>query len=341
MSLKSVAEKANVSLMTVSRVLNCKGYVSSKTREKVLAVSRELGVFPQNRGRRSARNAEEARTRQRVALLIDVDISSFFLSDLVVAIQRSLADHGFDCLVQSFTEERSDFVRALGGIGPGIAKACLAIGQFSDSEIRNVLNANPVCVFVDFTPSPTLSLPINVVSYDNIAAARMAVAQLVVCGCERILCMQGVPSNHFSRAMREGYLSALDRSDFPEGCLVTTDFTASGGYRALKAVMGSGSPFDGLFTTDEMAFGAIRAIQEKGLRIPDDVKVMGCDGLELGKELLPPLSTVVLDRQLLSERAVSRLMGLMNSPNQPAEHVLLAPKLDVRGTCVPPSKAGK
>jgi LacI family transcriptional regulator len=135
--------------------------------------------------------------------------------------------------------------------------------------------------------------------------------------------------------MREGYLGALDRSDFENGCLLTADFTSGGGYRAMKAVLAAGIPFDGLFTTDEMAFGAIRAMKEKGLRIPEDVKVMGCDGMELGKELTPALSTVLLNRQVLSERAVSRLADLMNSPDQPVERVLLAPKLEMRGTCVP------
>jgi LacI family transcriptional regulator len=135
--------------------------------------------------------------------------------------------------------------------------------------------------------------------------------------------------------MREGYLGALNRSDFEDGCLLTTDFTSGGGYRAMKAALATETPFDGLFTTDEMAFGAIRAMKEKGLRIPEDVKVMGCDGMELGKELTPALSTVLLNRQALSERAVSRLVDLMNSSDPTVERVLLAPKLEMRGTCIP------
>ena len=335
MSLTRVAEKANVSVMTVSRVLNCKDSVSEATRQKVLAVSRELGIFPKNRGRRSAAHAGQADERRRVAVLVDTDISSFFLSELLVSLQRSLANLDFDCLVQTFTEEQSDFLRALSRIRPSVAAACLAVGQFSDDQVRGILNANPLCVFVDFTPSPMLDQPVNVVSYDNAAAARMAVAQLAACACKRILCIQGISSNHFSRTMREGYLLALGRSDFEKGCLVTADFTANGGYRAMKAVLDAGTPFDGLFTTDEMAFGAIRAMKERGLRIPEDVKVMGCDGMELGKELTPPLSTVILDRQVLSERAVARLLEVINSPQKVMERVLLAPRIEVRGTCIP------
>lgn len=336
MSLKCVAEKADVSVMTVSRVLNCKGYVSEETRHKVLAVSRELGVFPKNRGRRSARPAAvETDVRRRVAVLIDTNISSFFLSDLLVSLQRSLAARDFDCLVQSFSDEHSDFVRAMSGIRPSVASACLAVGQFSDSEVLGILNANPRCVFVDFTPSPTLAVPIQVVSYDNVTAARLAVRQLVACGCRRIICMQGGPAHHFSCAMREGYLSVLGRPDFEKGCLVAGDFTSNGAYRSMKSVLESGIPFDGLFATDEMAFGAMRAIKERGLRIPDDVKVMGCDGMDLGKDLMPPLSTVVLDRKALSERAAARVVSLIRDPGQAVERVLLAPKLEVRGTCVP------
>jgi LacI family transcriptional regulator len=128
---------------------------------------------------------------------------------------------------------------------------------------------------------------------------------------------------------------ALDRPEFEKGTLLTTDFTSGGGYRAIKSALETEAPFDGLFTTDEMAIGAMRAMREKGLRIPEDVKVVGCDGMELGKELTPPLSTVILNRQVLSQRAVLQLVNLMNSPDQAVERVLLAPKLEMRGTCIP------
>lgn len=337
LSLKLVADKADVSLMTVSRVLNCKGYVAAETRRRVLAASRELGVFPRNLGRRSSRHAEgDVEVRRRVVVLIDTDISSFFLSDLLVSLQRALASHGFDCLMQTFTGEHSDFLHALSGIRPSVASGCLAVGQFTDSEAQGILDANPLTVFVDFIPGPSLDLPIQIVSYDNVAAARMAVRQLVACGCRRIVCMQGTATHHFSRAMREGCLSALDRSEFEKGGLSTSDFTSNGAYHAMKAALESPVRPDGLFTTDEMAFGAVRAIKEAGLSIPEDIKVMGCDGMDLGRELTPPLSTVILDRKLLSERAVSRAVSLIKQPDQPIERVLLTPRLEIRGTCVPP-----
>lgn len=338
LSLRLVADKADVSLMTVSRVLNCKGHVAEETRQRVLAVSRELGVFPRNLGRRSSRRAtESSAVRSRVVVLIDTDISSFFLSDLLVSLQRALAGHGYDCLMQTFTGEHADFLHALSGIRPDVASACLAVGQFTDSEAQGILNANPLTVFVDFIPGPSLDLPLHIVSYDNVGAVRMAVRQLTACGCKRIVCMQGTATHHFSRAMREGCLAALGRTEFGRGELLTTDFTSNGAYRTMMSALESGPAPDGLFTTDEMAFGAIRAIKEKGLRIPEDVKVMGCDGVDLGKELTPPLSTVILDRKVLSERAVSRLVSLIGEPEQPVEQVLLAPRLEIRGTCVPPA----
>jgi len=335
MSLKKIAEKANVSVMTVSRVLNCRGHVSPETRRRVLAVSRELGVFPKGRGRRSARRAA-GRDRERhdtVAILIDTAYSGVFLSEVIVAIQRALREHEFQCMVQSYSGEYVDFLRAIANIRPEHATACLAVGHYTRDEIHGIIGANSRCVFVDYVPGPEVDVPINVVSYDNVTAAQMAVRELVACGCRRVVCLQGFPNHHFSRAMREGFLSVTGQESFENGQLLTGDFTSGGGYRVMRGALARGVALDGLFTTDEMAFGAIRALKESGRRIPDDVKVMGCDGIELGRELHPPLSTVVLDRPSLCRRAVRRLIEVLDAKEPTYERVLLCPKLEMRGTC--------
>ena len=89
---------------------------------------------------------------------------------------------------------------------------------------------------------------------------------------------------------------------------------------------------------DDMAFGAIRAIKEAGSRIPEDVQVMGCDGIELGSQLHPPLSTVILDREALGRRAVKRLMEIIDLEEPSFEKILLPSRLELRGTCVPTSE---
>lgn len=333
MGLKRVAEKANVSVMTVSRVLNGKEHVAEKTRQKVLAVSKKLGVFPKARGRRQSGMGLTVPAHPTVAILIDMAISSGFLSELIVSAQRALAEHELHCVVQSYSGEHADFLRAVGRIRPPHAAACLAIGHFTNHEVRGVLAANPACVFVDYMPSPDLNMPINVVSYNNVAAARMAVHQLIRTGCKRILCLQGPPFHHFSRAMRDGFLVATGQSDFEEGQLLSGNFSSGSGYALIRTALAEGKKFDGLFTTDEMAFGALRALKEAGRRVPDDVKIMGCDGIEFGKEVTPPLSTVILDRQVLGQRAVARLMEVMKAPGSACEQLLLSPRLEIRGTC--------
>ena len=333
MGLKQVAEKANVSVMTVSRVLNGREHVAEETRRKVLAVSEKLGVFPKARGRRLPGKGRQAPAHPTVAVLIDMAISSAFLSELIVSAQRALAEHQLHCVVQSYSGEHADFLRALNRIRPSHASACLAVGHFTNHEVGGVLAANPACVFVDYMPSPDLAPPINVVSYDNVAAARMAVHRLVTAGCKRVLCLQGPPDHHFSRAMRNGFLIAAGQNDFSHGQLLTAGFSSASGYALLRAALAQGNTFDGLFTTDEVAFGAMRALKEAGRRVPQDVKIMGCDGIEFGKELTPPLSTVILDRHVLGQRAVTRLVQIMKTPTSACEQILLSPRLEIRGTC--------
>lgn len=332
MGLREIAQRAGVSVMTVSRVLNGKGNVAEPTRRRVLVASRELGVFLQNRGRRSSKPKTQ---RDNVALLIDTDVASAFLSELIGAIQPCLARRGFQCTLQMFSGDHGEFLRALTAIRPTVVDACVAVGHFPDDEARGILGANPRTVFVDYMPSPDLGAALNVVSYDNVTACHMATRQLRLAGCVRTVCLQGRPNHHFSRAMRQGYLSAMEKRDFGPGELLTADFTSEGGYRAMSAALSSAPPPDGVFATDEMAMGAMRAAKEHGLAVPRDVQVMGCDGIDFGRELHPPLSTVVLDRRALGERAVERVLELIQADELTHETVLLPPRLELRGSCVP------
>ena len=341
MSLEQAARATNLSVSTISRVLNGKRCVAEKTQQRVLAVCRDLGIYPKRRGKRAAANFAMAHPAAQlpVTILIDMAFSTTFLSELVVAIQRMLAHYGYQCVLQSFSGEYTDFVGALGLIQPPGAVACIAVGYFTNQEVEAVLNANPKCVFVDYIPAADLKLPINAVSHDNAAAVRLAVDQLVAAGCANIACLQGMPNHHFSRAMREGFLGAVQQDRFTDGQLLSADFTPQGGYKTIRAAIAAGADFDGLFTMDEMAFGAIRAIREAGLRIPDDIKVMGCDGIELGRQSHPPLSTVILDREALGRRVVKRLMEIIDLEEPTFEQILLPPRLELRGTCVPTSAA--
>ena len=332
MGLKEIAELAGVSVMTVSRVLNGKDNVAESTRRKVLAASQELGAYPQYRGRRSAKG--EGLLGQ-VALLIDIDVSSVFLAELIGAIQPVLAEEGFHCMLQMFSGGHHEFLRALNAIRPTVVDGCLAVGYFPDNEARGIVGANPRTVFVDFMPDPDFDLLLNVVTYDNAAACRMAARQLLASGCARPVCLQGRPNHHFSRAMREGYLHVMGQRDFAPGELLTGDFTSDGGYRAVSEALEEGIRPDGLFSTDEMAIGAMRAFKERGLDVPGDARVMGCDGIGMGREMHPPLSTVILDRRALGKRAVGRLMSLLDAEKLSHETVLLPPRLELRGSCVP------
>ncbi|HRU04874.1 MAG TPA: LacI family DNA-binding transcriptional regulator [Candidatus Brocadiia bacterium] len=338
MSLRSVAEKANVSIMTVSRVLSGKGPVAAETRERVLAVSEKLGFFPRRR-RMAPTGDRQAGPMPAVAVLIDSAVSSAFLSELLLAIQRELSQNGFQCSVISFSGDYAGFLRALEGVRPPAAAGLLAVGHFTDQEVGGVIAANPACVFVDYLPKPSLATPINVVAYNNVAAATLATQWLAGSGRKRIALIQGPEEHNFSRAMREGFLAALNRADFEEGQLYTANFTPASGYEAMRQALAARPRPDAVFTTDEMAFGAIRAIREAGLRIPEDIAIMGCDGIELGKELTPPLSTVALDRQALGQRAVKRLVEILSSDKPTVEHILLAPRLVIRGVAAAGARA--
>jgi len=337
LTLEKAAQASNVSVSTVSRVLSGKAHVAAKTREKVLAVCEELGVVPGRRGRPPASGSASGDTSQKthVSMLVDRSVSSTFLSELIMLVQRQLDKSGFDFVLRSFSGEYADFVKAIQSIQSPEIAGCIAVGSFTNNGVRGILQANPKCVFVDFIPSPDLQVPVNVVVHDQKAAVNIAMHSLLSSGCKKLLCLQGTPDHYFSRVMREGFLSAIGQTDFTPGQLLTGNFTPAGGYESVKEALDSGLDFDGVFTNDEMAIGAIRAIKQSGKRIPDDIKIMGCDGIELGEHLHPPLSTVAMDVDALGRRAVKRLVEIIDMETPNYEKILLPAQLVIRETCVP------
>jgi LacI family transcriptional regulator len=117
--------------------------------------------------------------------------------------------------------------------------------------------------------------------------------------------------------------------------LVSGDFHVNGGFKAAKAVIEAGIDFDGVFSNDEMACGAVKALKLGKRRIPQDVSVVGFDGLPIGEVISPALTTVVVDREKMGRLAVQRLLALERETGDDErwEKIIIFPKLLVRESC--------
>lgn len=302
--LADVAAHAGVSVKTVSNVVHGYVHVAVDTRERVAASLEELGYRPNM----SARNLRTGRSGIIALAVPELDFPYFAeLSRLVVHAARR---HGWTVLVDQTDGERGrerDAMEALGTeVIDGLIVSPLASGR-ADLAARR-----------DTTPMVLLGErvydgPQDHVAVDNVAAAHAAVSHLLSLGRRRIAAIGEQPrsSSGTSRLRTDGYLAALaDAGVTPAAELRATSvsYHRADGAAAMSALLGLADPPDAVFCfNDLLALGALRVLLERGVRVPEDVALVGFDDIEDGSYSTPTLTTVRPDKQRIAELAVDLL----------------------------------
>jgi DNA-binding LacI/PurR family transcriptional regulator len=311
-----VAKRAGVSRTTVSFVLNNlrnKG-ISDTTRDRVLAAARELGHAPNIAARTLAGGATGT-----VALVIPkashlyVDV---FLGQLVASINQECHTHGLKMLIESTDDEGRDsggFVdlvrsRRIDGlivVNPSLAGR-LHLDSIADASI-------PMVVFGAGLPDVERFYTCG---NDTSAAAHKVVDHLVGLGHRQIAFVNFAQPEYFAVNERErGWREAMESHCIAIDPRWATyaDLSAASGYHATQKLLASGAPFTALFAgNDTIAFGSMRALAEAGLRIPQDVALVGYDDIPLAQFASPPLTTVRTDTIGLARDAMDLLLSLLS-----------------------------
>ncbi|MEW6228294.1 MAG: substrate-binding domain-containing protein, partial [Bacillota bacterium] len=168
---------------------------------------------------------------------------------------------------------------------------------------------------------------------DNKAGTEMAVGHLLSLGHTRIACISGPPDQTATFRRLDGYRAALERHLIPysEALVAQGDFTEPGGYRAMAELLDRRLDVTAVFASnDMMAIGAIKAINQRGLRVPEDVAVAGFDGIVLGSYVTPALTTVTQPIYRLGQAAAELLIKLVNRETPEERHVMFPLTLTVR-----------
>ncbi|WP_273843065.1 LacI family DNA-binding transcriptional regulator [Rubrobacter calidifluminis] len=334
MNLEDIARRAGVSRSTVSRVVNGDARVSDEVRRRVQAVIQEHGYHPNA----AARSLASRRTRI-FGLLIPRAVGSVFSDPFFPRLIEGAvgacneADHNLMLLMDT-TEDQRNIERLYQRVirGRHLDGIVIASSVVDDPVVARLCEDDFPFVLVGRHPHhPEISF----VDVNNREAARQAVAHLLQHGRRRIAKICG-PANVIPAIDRYGgYVSALlDAGLMPDQNLVRhSDFTSSGGYRAMRSLLPHHP--DAVFcANDPMAFGALRALHEAGLRTPEDVAVIGFDGLEEGESTTPPLSTVFQDTRALGREAVRTLLDITErSRDGGGIRRLLTARLLLRRSC--------
>ncbi len=338
-TMKDVAEMAGVSTATVSRALMNPEKVSTVTRQKVEQAVLAVGYSPHALSRNIKRN------ESRTILVIVPDISDPFFADVIQGIEHAAAQQGYliligDCAQQ--TQQERTFVNLI--ITKQIDGMLLLGSNLPfDASKEEQRNLPPMVMANEFAPE--LELP--TVHIDNLTAAYEAVNYLHELGHKRIACIAGPESLPLSHYRLQGYIQALRRNgitvdndyiirgDF--SYIIRGDFSYEAGAQSFAALMELPHPPTAIFShNDVMAVGAIWQAKQLGLRIPQDVSLVGFDDLKLSQFCDPPLTTVAQPRYQIGQQAMLLLLEQLQGHSVQSGSRLLDTELIIRESTAAP-----
>ncbi len=324
-----VARRAGVSPAVVSYVTNGSHPVSAVTRARVEAAIDELGYRP------NALARSLATSRSHTLGLLLPDSSNPHFAELSSAIEDAAFDAGFTVLLGNGAQEPTrelSYVRSF--LDRQVDGVILCPASDSSHGFDELVQARIPLVVTDRL-SHNSSLPTVVV--DNASGARTATQHLIGHGRRVIACISGSGDTSSAQSRAHGWASALAEAGMhvDESLLTFVDFTVDAGWSATRELLQRRADIDALFVASDLqAVGAMRAIADSGLRVGDEVAVVGFDGIRLGEYISPRLTTMAQPFALIATTLVARLLELIDTSLESRGGVTVLPTtLRVRESC--------
>lgn len=330
-TLQDVATLAGVSTATVSRCLNSPRQVTDKTREIVMEAVQVLGYSPN-----FAARAMAAQRTKTIGAIIPTMENAIFAQG-IQAFQEELDAHGYTLLVAS-SAYRADLeqqqIRSLIARG---ADALLLIGHTRDPEIYAFIEQRKIPVLVTWAFDPSQQRPS--VGFDNRGAMRTLAREVLRLGHSRLAMISvDVVTNDRAAARLAGLREAVRDAGLPETDLILfeTHYSVEAGAQAFHTVMQSSlRPTVVLCANDVLAVGAIKEARAMGLRVPEDVSIVGFDDIELARVTWPELTTVHVPHRDMGRRAAVVLIEHLEN-GRPIRGQELPTELRIRASLGPP-----
>ena len=322
-TIRDVADRANVSVASVSRALNGLANVSDETRARVEAAASALGYVPHA----GARSLSLARSHAIGVLLPDVH--GEFFSEIMRGMDAEASRRGYLLLLSNMhsgTGRTEAALRAMRGRVDGL----LVMAPHLDrEELEPALHLAGKAVLMN-APLDTRSHPS--IRVDNAAGVAAVIAHLAGLGRRRIVYVSGPDHNLDAQERANAFRAETERLGSKlETIVVHGDFTAESGERAVQQLIQGGARFDAVFAAnDMMAIGALQALRSAQLPVPGEVAVAGFDDVPLARHL--DLTTVRVRIAELGARAIALLVGMIEEGHAHPVHELHPPELVVRGS---------
>jgi LacI family transcriptional regulator, galactose operon repressor len=324
-TMLDIAKGLNVSVVTVSKVLRNKGKISAATRKRVLQRAKDLNY----QTNWIARSLVTRRTFT-IGLLLP-DFTHPFFAEIAKAVAETVRPHGYHVIISYFEEnpelERNEADSLMARQVDGLIAAS---AQSNADLFEGILERKVPLVLID---RQIAGVQASFVGVDNEAIGKLATNHLIAQGCTRIAHLRG-PKIGIAAARMAGYRHALQKHNLAVAprYVVGARYVDSSGYSAMRKLLQADPIPDGVFCyNDPVAIGAIRAICEAGLRIPQDIKVVGAGNVHYSDVLAVPLTTVDQGTVQTGKQAAELLMEQIGAKRRPRPRkILIAPKLVVR-----------
>lgn len=327
MTIKDLAAQTGYSVGTVSRVLNNQPHVSELAREIILKAAQESG-FQLNA------NAKQLKQQQSNSILVLCKGNSNELFEaLLSAIRFRLADTEYTMIVDAVDESEHEVLRALQLCREKKPQGILFLGGNQEHFRESFHHITVPAVLVTTSAADLSFANLSSVTSDDAVAAAMAIRGLLELGHKDLVVIGGHREDSDITQLRyEGCIRAFREYGvaFEENRYESARYTFEEGYRAAKTLLQRNGSFTALFAmSDVMALGAIRAMADVGLRVPEDISVIGFDGLPIGSYTVPRLSTVAQSVQQLAEQGVELLLNAIEE-GAPSAHKIVPVDLQIR-----------
>lgn len=308
-SIKEIAKLANVSVATVSRVINNNGRFSEETRKKVQKIIDDYG-YTTNMAAKSLRMS-----KSKTIGIIVPNISNEWFSKLVLEIEKYFFQKNYSVFICNTSQNEDKEIAYFKSLDSKLVDGIMCISGREEIPV-NVMTRNIPIVCIDRKPKNHSN--VYYVESNHYSGGYLATEELIKKGCRRIVIITRNKSLSVNNQRLEGYKQALrdyGLHEYPELQIFLDDKLSNNlaAREAVNKLIRSNIPFDGIFATNDWrAYGALVGVLENNLKVPEDVKIIGFDDIPISSSCKPELSTIKQDVKGLSQKASSLLLSLMN-----------------------------
>ncbi|AHJ01716.1 TPA: substrate-binding domain-containing protein [Vibrio parahaemolyticus] len=328
-TMKDIAKLAGVSTSTVSHVINKTRFVSEEISERVNNAAKELNYYAPSA---LARSLKVNRTKT-IGMLVTTSTNPFF-GEVVKGVERSCYHKGYSLILCNTEGDNERMRQSINTLLQKRVDGLILMCSSLEGERIDVFERYPDIPVVVMDWGPMLFTS-DKIQDNSLRGGYLAAKYLIDCGHTEIGCITGPLIKHQAQMRYEGYKRAMNEAglEFNANWIIESDFECEGGYQAFKKMAERGTLPSSIFVSnDMMAMGVINAANELGIKVPDDLSIIGYDDIHIAKFMSPSLTTIHQPKYRLGQAAVETLVRRLDDKSNEAQVVQLEPTLVVRNS---------